>query len=136
MKRYIINTSRYAKAVKKQIDAVRMKKCGEEYALSFSWKGGAHILARSLMPVLEAAAQYENPVYRNAPVMAKLALTLRNSCMYEGETAALTRFLQSNHCLHIEGYTRFRMSDYHEALDMLSYRLIKKMKLFAKKDWL
>jgi hypothetical protein len=56
--------------------------------------------------------------------------------MYAAQWQALRRFLRGNRQLHMEGYIRFRMGKYCEGLDVLSYRLIKKLNLHAKKDWL
>ena len=118
-----------------QFDAKEEKKRGNEYAFSLAWVGGVQALARALMPLLTTAAQNENPVYRGSRAMRDVANALHKTPMFERQTKALARFLQYEGSIHIEGYARFRMSEYSESLDLLSYRLIKKLNLFACKDW-
>jgi hypothetical protein len=66
--------------------------------------------------------------------MRQLARELRKTTLYKNETDNLRRFLRTNKCIHVEGYVKFRMEKYSEMLDLLSYRLIKKLNLHAKED--
>jgi len=136
VKRYTLYTTRYAKQVNECIKITQTQKCGSEYALHFAWEGGTEALAHALFPILARAAQGEHAIYRTSPAMRKLAQALRETRLYEVQVKGLALFLRHNRNLHIEGYVRFRMGDYIEGLDMLSYRLIKQMNLYAKKDWL
>jgi len=89
---------------------------------------------REVMALLCEAAMRENAVYRHAPKLRLLARGLRETPRYRAEEQALKRFLRDNERLHMDGYVRFRMGWYAEMLDMLSYRLIKKLRATARGD--
>jgi hypothetical protein len=109
-----------------------MKKCGEDTVLYFAWGEGINALARKLMDALAEVCMLENPFYCYSHAMRGLALDLRRTPLYIEETNKLRGFLRNNKRLHIEGYIQFRMERYAEMLDILSYRLIKKLRLHAK----
>jgi hypothetical protein len=136
MKRFVLHTARYEKWVREKFDVQRSEKCGSDYALYIAWEGGIAALTRGLTELLETAAMLENPVYRCSPRMRTLARGLRDTAACGEDAERLRQFLRANKSLHIEGYIHFRMGRYIEMLDMLSYRLIKKMRLHAKGDWL
>jgi hypothetical protein len=86
------------------------------------------------MSLLAEITMQENPVYRHAPKMRELARRLRETPRYKQEIHMLRKYFKSNTGLHIEGYVRFRMGWYAEMLDLLSYRLIKKLRARTLKD--
>ena len=135
MKRYYFYTVQFAPYIKKLLPITKSTKRRHEYTLSFTWKEDIHTLGNILLPILMFAAQIENPIYRYSSVMRKITDVLHKTAMHEAQLQALAQFLTDNRTLHIEGYVKFRMGAYHEALDFLSYKLIKKMKLYEQKDW-
>ncbi|MCL2501038.1 MAG: putative sporulation protein YtxC [Defluviitaleaceae bacterium] len=135
MVRLTLYTVRYIKLIEERFAVIKKEKCGNDCALYFAWAGERELLVQVMMGLLEEAALYENPVYRHSPKMRRLTRELRNTPLFADETEKLRRFLRTNKRLHIEGYVAFRMGKYREALDMLSYRLIKKLNLHAMWDW-
>ncbi|MCL2363065.1 MAG: putative sporulation protein YtxC [Defluviitaleaceae bacterium] len=97
-----------------------------------SWGRGAWVA--DIMRLLAEVAMRENAIYAHAPRMREFAQSLSDAPMYRREAAQLKRFLHDNDRLHLEGYVRFRMRAYAEMLDMLSYRLIKKLRICANED--
>jgi len=85
--------------------------------------------AEALMIFLENIAVLENPVYRQSPKMQLLAKTLRNTSHHVEGTRALRRYLRRSRRLHVEGYVTFRMSAFATQLDLISYGLVKKLRL-------
>ena len=79
--------------------------------------------------LLAEVAQQENPLYRHSPKMRDMADDLRGTQIFASIKAALVGFLKHSTVLYLEGYVAFRMSEYREKLDYMSYSLIKKMKL-------
>ena len=79
--------------------------------------------------LLEYVAIQENPVYRYSPKLTDLAKDLQRTPVHFEILSNLTQYLKTNKTLHLEGYVTFRMADYREKLDILSYSLIKKMEL-------
>ena len=82
-----------------------------------------------LMVLLEEIAMQENPVYRQSPKLRDLGSDLRHTPVHSQGVKSLDQFLKLNRGLHLEGYVTFRMSEYCETLDMMTYSLIKKLKL-------
>ena len=82
-----------------------------------------------LMALLTHIAMQENPVFRHSPKLQEMANDLRSTPVYTAALKNLTRYLKRNNTLHLEGYVAFRMGEYREKLDMMSYSLIKKLKL-------
>ena len=83
----------------------------------------------ALTALLIDIALQENPVYQHSPKMREMAGDLRGTQVYANLRRGLIRFVKNNRTLHLEGYVAFRMKEYREKLDMMSYSLIKKMKL-------
>jgi len=83
--------------------------------------------AKGLMTLLAEIAVQENPIYQHSPKLQDMAYDLRKTPLYAAELRGLIRFLKHNRTLHLEGYVAFRMADYREKLDMMSYSLIKKL---------
>ena len=87
---------------------------------------------KRLMSLLVDIAVHENPVYKNSKKLQDMAASLYDTPIYTAVCKALARYLWRNNSLHLEGYVSFRMSEYREKLDIMSYSLIKKMKLIHK----
>jgi hypothetical protein len=134
MMRLTLYTARYIALIEERFAIARKEGCGNDYALSIAWAGERDGWVQALMGLLEEVAILENAVYRYSSKMRALAKELRKTPMYINELERLKGFLRTNGSLHVEGYAAFRMGKYNEALDMLSYRLIKKMNLYAKGD--
>ena len=85
--------------------------------------------ARALMMLLTDIALLENPIYQHSPKLREMAGDLCDTPLYAAAQRDFSHFLRYNRTLHLEGYVTFRMAEYREKLDILSYSLIKKMKL-------
>jgi len=81
------------------------------------------------MTLITEIALLENPVYKYSAKLRDMAKDLRGTPIYNEGLIALSHFLKHSRLLHLEGYVAFRMSEYREKLDFMSYSLIKKMKL-------
>ena len=82
-----------------------------------------------LMTLLTDIAMQENPVYLHSPKLRDMAADLHSTPLYAAVFKEFKQFLRHSRMLHLEGYVVFRMAEYREKLDMMSYSLIKKMKL-------
>jgi len=82
-----------------------------------------------LLALLINTALQENPIFKHSPKLRDMAGDLRDTQVYVNLKRGLIRFLRANNSLHLDGYVAFRMTEYREKLDMMSYSLIKKMKL-------
>jgi len=82
-----------------------------------------------LITLLVDVALQENPVYQHSPKLRDMAGDLRGTQLYANLRRGLIRFMKQSPSIHLEGYVAFRMKEYREKLDMMSYSLIKKMKL-------
>jgi len=100
----------------------------------FAQAWGRGVWVADVMRLLAEVAMRENAVYAHAPKMREYARAFTETPLYQRETARLRMFLRDNNRLHLEGYVRFRMRVYAEMLDMLSYRLIKKLRICANED--
>lgn len=79
--------------------------------------------------LLEHVAIQANPVYRHSVKLAELAADLRSTPIHAENTRRLAAFLKHNTSMHLEGYAAFRMRTFKEKLDMMTYTLIKKIRL-------
>ena len=85
-----------------------------------------------LMTLLTDIALQENPVYQHSPKLREMAGDLHSTPLYAAVYKDFAHFIKHSRTLHLEGYVAFRMTEYREKLDMMSYSLIKKMKLIQK----
>ena len=83
----------------------------------------------ALTALLERIIILAHPVYGHSQKLADMAFELRNTEIHQANKVELARYIEAHDILHLEGYTTFRMSNYHHKLDMMMYCLIKKMKL-------
>lgn len=83
----------------------------------------------ALLTLLTDIALQENPIFKHSPKLQDMAGDLRNTQVFSNLKRSLLRFIKHNNSLHLEGYVAFRMAEYREKLDIMSYSLIKKMKL-------
>jgi len=90
------------------------------------------VFAKGLMNLLTDIIVQENPIFQYSPKLQDMAHDLRKTPLYDRGLKNLRRFIKHNRALHLEGYVNFRMSDYREKLDMMSYTLIKKLRLSQK----
>jgi len=81
----------------------------------------------ALAQLLERIAIAQHPVYGPSPKLTSLALAQQS--LHEANVRTLTQYLRTNDRLHLEGYATFRMEGFRHTLDMLMYRIIKKMRL-------
>ena len=84
------------------------------------------------MDLLTDIIVQENPIFQYSPKLQDMAHDLRKTPLYDTGLKGLKRFIKHNRALHLEGYMNFRMSDYREKLDLMSYTLIKKLRLNQK----
>jgi len=85
----------------------------------------------ALAQFLEHIAVLRHPVYRYSPKLINIALELRHTEIHETNVKQLTQYLQENDTLHLEGYIAFRMADYHNKLDMMTYCIIKRLQIHS-----
>ena len=97
------------------------------FYINCSYDRGQPVLANGLMALLTQVAIEENPVYQHSSKLRDMARDLPSP--YEPGLVNLRVYLQHSDKLHLEGYVAFRMGEYREKLDMMSYSLIKKLKL-------
>ena len=83
----------------------------------------------SLARLLEHIVIQGHPVYGHSPKLADMALDLLHTKLHKANLEALSRYLEENDQLHLEGYATFRMTEYRNQLDVMMYRLVKKLKL-------
>jgi len=83
----------------------------------------------NVLAMLTDIALCENPIYQHSPKLRDMASDLYHTQIYLDLKKNLLRFFRHNQSLYLEGYVAFRMTEYREKLDMMSYSLIKKMKL-------
>ena len=138
MKKLTIKTQLYSRQVE---DFVARLPRNCEFICKYSgWKGNIFTInclydpvnvtfVSELATLLTDIALYENPVFRHSPKLQDLARDLKDTEVYASLLKSLEQYIKQNQVLNIEGYIIFRMSKYREKLDMMSYSLIKKMKL-------
>ncbi|MCL2378934.1 MAG: hypothetical protein FWC77_07395 [Defluviitaleaceae bacterium] len=138
MKQLTIHTRRYSQLLKDF--AAKAQDNGWITAPKTAWKGGEFLVycrydhsrtafVKGLMALLADITVQENPIYQHSPKLQCMAHDLHKTPIYDTEFMGLIRFLKHSRALHLEGYATFRMADYREKLDMMSYTLIKKLKL-------
>ncbi|MCL2572012.1 MAG: hypothetical protein FWE11_06375 [Defluviitaleaceae bacterium] len=81
------------------------------------------------MELLITIALEENPIFNQSPKLRSMADDLRSTPLYVALSKDIKTFIKKNNNLHLEGYVTFRMTEYGETLDLMSYTLIKKMNL-------
>ena len=101
---------------------------GKQFSINFQHNSSQYFV-EGIINLLTNIAINENPIYKNSPKLQNMAHDLRSTGVYVNLQKALIHFLKQNRNLHLEGYVNFRMSEYREKLDMMSYSLIKKIKL-------
>jgi len=106
---------------------------GEQGQAAITWRlrNNDYILGK-LLNQLETTAMLENPVYRCSPKLRGIARRFLPLRLHEGDGIRLRAFVKGAKIMHLEGYVGFRMTEYSEALDLLAYRLIKKLDLAQK----
>lgn len=83
----------------------------------------------TLTTLLERIVILSHPVYGHSPKLADMAINMSHTEVHQANATELTRYLEENNTLHLEGYATFRMSEYHHKLDVMMYCIIKKLKL-------
>jgi len=117
----------------------RSKDCGWFAVHRSGWESGLftvccqydnskQALAKGLMTLIADIVVQENPIYQHSSKLQDMAHDLRKTPLFATGLKGLARFLKHNNALHIDGYVAFRMTDYREKLDIMSYTLIKKLK--------
>ena len=139
MKQLTICTHKYIQLLEdfaarvKDSSPLTIRRCGEiidgRFSVDCLINPTDLIFIQELMALLTDIALRENPVYKHSPKLRLLAEDLRTTALYHSLIGGLIRFLKHSRDLHLEGYVAFRMTEYRHKLDILSYSLIKKMKL-------
>ena len=136
MKQLTITTHLYSRQLSDY--AARAVDDGFFTVRSSGWNGGVFsincqynppALYKGLMTLLADIAMLENPVYQHSTKLQCMARDLLSAPAYSTYEKALAGFLKHSKVLHLEGYVAFRMAEYREKLDLMSYSLIKKLKL-------
>ena len=83
----------------------------------------------ALARLLERIVILRHPIYGHSPKLIEMALELKPQAIQQANVKELEQYFSENTTLYLEGYAAFRMSDFSNKLDMMMYRIIKKMKL-------
>jgi len=98
------------------------------YSIKLAWETSVtNVFIQALILLLYDIATYENPIYRHSPKLRDLTEGLLNTPLHECDIQRLKAFLRTNKELHIDGYVAFRMEAYRAQLDMMLYKIIKKI---------
>ncbi len=135
MKRLTILTEHYEKLIH-----THLRGDGQDWIIRSEGRADGVFFARvsyvpgrafteALTNLLEEAAALTNPVYRYSPRLMDIARDLRGTPIRQENERRLTEFLTPNASLNVEGYVAFRMAEYNYKLDLMTYSLIKKLKL-------
>ena len=99
-----------------------------DYSIIFAWEASVtSAFIQALIILLYDIVTYENPIYRHSPKLRNLAEGLQDTQLYQCDIERLKAFLRANKDLNIDGYLAFRMEAYRAKLDMMLYRIIKKI---------
>ncbi|MCL2528032.1 MAG: hypothetical protein FWE42_06370 [Defluviitaleaceae bacterium] len=137
MKQVKIYTHRYKSLLEEFVNSI----CLPDETVTIHKKSGLFfvyqdfyqpIVMEKLMSLLIEIALQENPLYQQSPKLREMAGELHGMPLYMSMQKSLNRFIKASRTLHLEGYVTFRMAEYREKLDIMSYSLIKKMKLSIK----
>ena len=110
-------------------DATHKAGCGGGMlAVCFRYENTDAAFAKGLLTLLTDIVVQENPIYQHSPKMQSMAHDLHKTPIFTSALKSLVRFIRHSRALHLEGYVAFRMAEYREKLDMMSYSLIKKLK--------
>jgi len=136
MKRITIHTTNHKNklinftetAVERNLCIIEKRCSVDNLSIKLIYEAAAtNSLTQALILLLYDIAAYENPIYRHSPKLRDLAEGLQDTPLHKCNIAQLNAFLRSNKVLHIDGYAAFRMEAYRTNLDMMLYRIIKKM---------
>jgi len=98
------------------------------FFMKLAWeKSVADKITQELIHMLYHIVTNENPVYKYSPKLKDLSTSLHNTPQYENDVEQLKSFLHSSKELNIDGYVTFRMDEYKEKLDMMLYKIVKKI---------
>jgi len=138
MKRLTIYTVGFDKELQnfaKEFGLVRLRwakwhRRGGVFGAHLTWENGDAVeVVGQLCRFLQELVALESPVYRGSPKLMELVRGLQNTPTHQREVQRLKGFLRASRVLHIEGYLNFRMGEFRNQLDVISYRAVKKMKL-------
>ena len=138
MKRLTISTYRYKQLLEDFVTKAEKSGClitlnigmqAKMFYLICQYNHKHPAFTEGLMTLLTHIVIQENPLYHNSPKLQGMAHDLRGTSLYETSLKNLVHYLVHCKTLHLEGYVIFRMGEYREKLDMMSYSLIKKLKL-------
>lgn len=136
MKRLTIYTARYETQLKnfagstKNVNTLwsKWRDKNRLFGLCLTWgKDSNAYVTEQLVLLLQELAATENPVFKNSPKLLQMAKDLQSTESHGREVGRLKSFLRSNRSLNIEGYINFRMNEYRNSLDILSYKAMKKI---------
>jgi len=136
MKRITIHTTShksklltFAKnAAERNLCIIEKKYHTGDYSVKLTWETSAtSAFIQALILLLYDIATHENPIYRHSPKLRDLAEGLQGTPLHKCDTEQLKAFLRTNKDLHIDGYAAFRMETYRANLDMMLYKIIKKI---------
>jgi len=136
MKRITIHTTNYKNKLINFAEAVAARNLcitekehqAGDYSIKFTYETSATSdFVHTLILLLYDIATHANPIYRYSPKLKDLAENVQNTPLHKRNIKQLQAFLRTNKALHIDGYATFRMEAYHTALDMMLYKIMKKI---------
>ena len=108
---------------------IKWQRKKETFSICLIWENENNNLFISMLAqFLQELIVKESPVYKHSPKLSSVAL----KTTYEEEKKRIKQFLKNSQTLNIEGYITFRMSEFRHKLDIISYKLIKKLDLTIK----
>ena len=100
------------------------------FGVCITWENAMHgSIVEKLAVFLQDIAALENPIYKHSPKLREIAKRLQSTPAHSREVKRLKSFLKNSRTLNIEGYIAFRMSEFRHQLDIMSYRVIKKLRI-------
>jgi len=108
-----IRTDKYAKELR--------------HLLPITWEHSPCEVAGALLHVIYSIVIRQNPVYKNSPKLQELATGLNDTPQYTYDQARLVAFIKTHTELYFDGYITFCMDDYRAQLDMILYKIVKKI---------
>ena len=126
MKRLTIFTQNHKAALTDFANEVGGHFVGDRAKITWETKH-TYNMASKLVIFLEESVMRDNPIYNQSEKLCEMVRNLRTTPSHENEVKKLCAFLRTSRELNIEGYILFRMCEFRHMLDIMSYRVMKKM---------
>jgi len=95
--------------------------------LPIKWEESPCEVADTLLQIIYKITIRQNPVYLNSPKLQELATCINETPQYTNDKTRLVAFVSTHTELNLDGYITFCMDDYRAQLDLILYKLVKKI---------